>query len=113
MHNPRESPADHALLDRIVSRDSGALGLLYDRHSRLVFGLILRVLKDRAEAEEVLQEVFFLVWTRAETYNAALGPPAGWLVRIGRNRAIDRLRANNARTRAVEAASAPYPQAES
>ncbi len=113
MQSPDESLADPALLDRIVARDAAALGLLYDRHCRVVFGLILRILKDRAEAEEVLQEVFFLVWTRAETYNVALGSPAAWLVRIGRNRAIGRLRANSVRTRAVEAASAPCQSADS
>jgi len=69
--------------------------------------LILRILRDRGEAEEILQEVFLQVWTRAETYNVALGSPAGWLVRIARNRAIDRMRANAARVRAVEGSPAP------
>jgi len=104
-----ESRADIALLDRIVARDELAVGELYDRHNRLLFGLILRILRDRSEAEEVLQEVFVLVWTRAETYNVTLGPPAAWLVRIARNRAIDRLRANSVRLRAAE--SAPLPAA--
>src|SRR5215469_8408287 len=99
--------ADIALLERIVARDERAVGELYDRHSRLLFGLILRVLRDRGEAEEVLQEVFLSVWSRADTYNVALGPPVAWLVRIARNRAIDRLRANSVRLRAVE--SAPRP----
>ncbi len=53
--------------------------------------------------------MFVLVWTRAETYNVSLGPPAAWLVRIARNRAIDRLRANSVRLRAVEATPAPDP----
>jgi RNA polymerase sigma-70 factor, ECF subfamily len=104
-----ETRTDIALLDRIVARDEPAVGELYDRHNRLLFGLILRILRDRSEAEEVLQEVFVLVWTRAETYNVTLGPPAAWLVRIARNRAIDRLRANTVRLRAVE--SAPTPDA--
>jgi len=98
--------ADIALIERIVARDADAVGELYDRHNRLLFGLILRILRDRSEAEEVLQEVFVLVWTRAETYNVALGSPAAWLVRIARNRAIDRLRANTVRLRAVESAPA-------
>jgi RNA polymerase sigma-70 factor (ECF subfamily) len=104
-----DARADIALLDRIIARDETAVGDLYDRHNRLLYALILRILRDRSEAEEVLQEVFVLVWTRAETYNVALGSPAAWLVRVARNRAIDRLRSNAVRVRAVE--SAPPPQA--
>ena len=109
MRAATESPEgvrDITLIDRIVARDASAVGELYDRHSRLLYGLILRILRDRSEAEEVLQEVFVVVWNRAETYDAALGSPAGWLVRIARNRAIDRLRANTARVRALE--SVPF-----
>ena len=93
---------DVALLDRVVARDQQAIAELYERHSRLLFGLILRILRDREEAEDVLQEVFLAAWTRAETYKASLGTPAGWLVRIARNRAIDRLRANSSRQRVIE-----------
>jgi RNA polymerase sigma-70 factor (ECF subfamily) len=99
---PPASQLDAVLLERIVARDAAAVGELYDRHSRLLYGLILRILADRGEAEEILQEVFVLVWNRAATYNPGLGPPAAWLVGIARNRAIDRLRANSARRRAFE-----------
>jgi RNA polymerase sigma-70 factor (ECF subfamily) len=109
VQNHEETRTDIALLDRIVARDERAVGGLYDRHNRLLFGLILRILRDRSEAEEVLQEVFLLVWTRAETYNVALGSPAAWLVRIARNCAIDRLRSNAVRVRAVESAPPPAP----
>ena len=95
--------ADVALLDRITARDPNALGELYDRHSRLIFGLALRLLRDQHEAEEVLQEVFVQVWTRAGTYHHALGSPAGWMVGIARNRAIDRLRSRARRADAVMA----------
>ena len=98
-----ETRADVGLLDRIVARDESAVAELYERHSRLLFGIIFRILRDRGEAEEVLQEVFLAVWNRAETYNVTLGSPAGWLVRIARNRGIDRLRANGVRDRAVDA----------
>jgi RNA polymerase sigma-70 factor (ECF subfamily) len=111
MANGEDPRADIALLDRIVARDERAVGELYDRHNRLLYGLILRILRDRPESEEVLQEVFVLVWTRAETYNVALGSPAAWLVRIARNRAIDRLRSNSVRLRAVESAPMPAPAA--
>ena len=109
MQTPEDTGADILLIERIVDRDDRAVAELYDRHRRLLFGLVLRILRDRSEAEEVLQEVFVQVWTRAETYNVALGPPAAWLVRVARNRAIDRLRANNVRLRAVESAPLPDP----
>jgi len=106
---PEDVGADITLIQRIVGRDQRAIGELYDRHSRLLFGLILRILRDRSEAEEVLQEVFVLVWQKAESYNAALGSPAAWLVRVARNRAIDRLRSNSVRLKAVESAPEPAP----
>jgi RNA polymerase sigma-70 factor (ECF subfamily) len=109
VQNQEDTAADIRLLERIVARDEAAVGSLYDRHNRLLFGLILRIIRDRSEAEEILQEVFVLVWMRSETYNVSLGPPAAWLVRIARNRAIDRLRANNVRLRAVESVPEPAP----
>jgi RNA polymerase sigma-70 factor (ECF subfamily) len=99
-----------ALLARVVARDQSALGELYDMYSRLLFGLILRILKNRDEAEEVLQEVFVQAWMRADTYQPSSGSPAGWLVGIARNRAIDRLRANNVRARALDAPALPAAQ---
>ena len=78
MQNQEDSRGDILLIERIVARDQAAVGELYDRHCRLLFGLILRIIRDRSEAEEILQEVFVLVWTRAETYNVSIGPPAAW-----------------------------------
>jgi RNA polymerase sigma-70 factor (ECF subfamily) len=100
---------DVGLLERIAAREADALGELYDRHSRLLYGLILQILRDRTEAEEVLQEVFVQVWKRAETYEARLGTALGWLVRIAHNRAIDQLRANSVRLRMLEAAPPRLP----
>ena len=96
---------DVAALKRIAACDPAAVAELYDRHSRLLYGLILRIVRDRGEAEEILQEVFVLLWKRVATYNAALGSPAAWLVGIARNRAIDRLRANSVRKRTLESVS--------
>lgn len=89
--------ADIALLTRIAGRDAVALSELYDRHNRLLFSLILRILRDPGESEDILQEVFVRVWDRADSYSPALGAPSAWLVRIARNRAIDRLRARQVR----------------
>jgi RNA polymerase sigma-70 factor (ECF subfamily) len=102
MAHIEDLPGDTALLRRIVARDAAAIAEVYVRHARLLFNLILRVLRDRADAEDVLQEVFVTVWERAPTYDPALGAPLAWLVRIARNRAIDRLRANAARARLAE-----------
>jgi RNA polymerase sigma-70 factor, ECF subfamily len=104
MQSDEQAGADIRLIERIAARDAGAVGELYDRHNRLLYSLVLRILRDRSEAEEVLQEVFVTVWTRAETYDATLGAPAAWLVGIARNRAIDRLRANARRPQTVEMA---------
>src|SRR5262245_43423243 len=109
VHGMDDAQVDIALLSRVADRDATAVAALYDRHSRLLFGLILRILRDRGEAEEVLQEVFVRAWVRADTYDAAQGSPAAWLVGIARHRAIDRLRGNDARFRAVQ--QAPLPPA--
>lgn len=98
--------ADIELIERIRNRDQSAVGELYDRRSKLLYSLILRILRDRSLAEDVLQEVFLSLWTRAHTYNRSLGSPVAWLVRIARNRAIDRLRSAGARSR-VETEAAP------
>lgn len=102
-----DTHADVLLLDRIAGRDASAVAELYDRQSRLLYGLIRRILRDQGEAEEVLQEVFLAVWTRAETYDVTLGSPVAWLVRIARNRAIDRVRARSVRDRTVDAYPLP------
>jgi RNA polymerase sigma-70 factor, ECF subfamily len=91
------SDTDLGLFKRLAARDESALADLYDRHSRLAYGVIVRILRSAADAEDVLQETFVRVWTRAETYDPRLGSPAAWLVRIARNRAIDRLRAMSVR----------------
>lgn len=89
--------SDLDLLQRIAARDDSALADLYDRHSPLAYGVILRILRNPADADEVLQETFVRVWSRADTYDSRLGSPPAWLVRIARNRAIDRLRARRVR----------------
>jgi RNA polymerase sigma-70 factor (ECF subfamily) len=102
MQTGEEIRYDVRLLERIVERDADAVGELYDRHSRLLYGLILRIVRNASEAEEVLQDVFLQVWKRAETFNADLGTPVAWLVRIARNRAIDQLRKNTVNLRTLE-----------
>jgi RNA polymerase sigma-70 factor (ECF subfamily) len=90
-----------------VARDETAVAELYDRHSRMIYSLILRILRSPADAEDVLQEVFVRVWTRGETYDERLGSPAAWLARIARNRAIDRFRSKRSRPEIEPAGETP------
>lgn len=97
MSDELSNASDVRLLERIVARDAAAVRAIYDRHSGRLFGVIMRILRNRTDAEEVLQEVFLRVWTRAEMYDERAGAPAPWLVRLARNRAIDILRSRRAR----------------
>jgi len=111
---PDDRGVDLHLIERVVARDPAAIATLYDRHGRTLYSLISRILHDRGESEEVLQEVFLIAWTRVETYDRELGSPMSWLIRIARNRAIDRLRAGRTRAKAIvgapPAASAESPE---
>ncbi|QFT62525.1 RNA polymerase sigma-70 factor, ECF subfamily [Roseivivax halotolerans] len=88
------SPQDEieAFIARIVMKDRAAFSALYDRTSAKLFAVSLRVLNDRAEAEEALQEAYLRVWHRAELYRANGYSPMTWLITLTRNVAIDRRR---------------------
>lgn len=118
-----DATQDLALIQRVAARDASAVAALHDRHARVLYSLILRIVRDAGEAEDVLQEVFLRLWEKADTYDPVLGTPIAWLVRIARNRAIDRVRARRARPvtqpvdeavdrQLVEAAAAPAPTPE-
>jgi len=82
-----------ALIRRIAGGEQSALTAVYDATNRLVFGLILRVVGDRATAEEVLLDVYTQVWRQAASYDTSRGVPLAWIMTIARSRAIDRVRA--------------------
>jgi RNA polymerase sigma-70 factor (ECF subfamily) len=87
-----------AYLARIAGGERAALETLYRRTSAKLFGVCLRILSDRAEAEDVLQEVYLTVWNKAAQFDAERGlSPITWLVSIARNRALDRLRSRKQR----------------
>jgi RNA polymerase sigma-70 factor (ECF subfamily) len=83
-----------ALIGKVAEGDQQALAALYDGTSKLVFGLVLRILGDRSVAEEVLFDVYTQVWRQASRYDPARGGPLGWITTIARSRAIDRLRSD-------------------
>ncbi|RYF79481.1 MAG: sigma-70 family RNA polymerase sigma factor [Comamonadaceae bacterium] len=81
-----------ALLDRVAQRDAAALQALYQRTAARLNGLALRVVRDAALAEDVLQEAFLTIWRAAPDYRASLSPPMAWMGLIVRSRALDLLR---------------------
>jgi RNA polymerase sigma-70 factor (ECF subfamily) len=93
-----------ALLARVARGDRAALRKLYDRLSGQALAVALRILGARGEAEEVVQDVFVEVWTRASLFTVARGRGRVWVLSIARNRAIDRLRSRDAAGRAVRGA---------
>ena len=94
---------DVKLLKAIAARNEAALAQLYDRYRTILFGLLMRILNNREEAEDVLQEVFLQVWRKAGDFDENRGRPFTWLVTLGRSRGIDRLRTLAARDRVTEA----------
>jgi RNA polymerase sigma-70 factor (ECF subfamily) len=94
---------DVELMKAIAARDEVALAQLYDRYRVIVFGLLMRILNNREEAEDVLQEVFLQVWRKAGDFDENRGRPFTWLVTLGRSRAIDRLRTLASRERVAVA----------
>jgi RNA polymerase sigma-70 factor (ECF subfamily) len=102
---------DVALMRAIAGGDSSALEALYDRYSGLVYSLCLRIVRDRADADEVLVDIFWELWDKAARYDAARSKPVTYLMRLTRSRAIDRRRAKpKLRTTELEPTGAAGPQ---
>jgi RNA polymerase sigma-70 factor, ECF subfamily len=97
-----------AALARIPAGDRAALQTVYRLTSAKLFGVALRILGERGEAEDVLQEVYMTVWRRAADFDPGRASPMTWLIAIARNRSIDRLRATKTsrRMEPIDAAAA-------
>jgi RNA polymerase sigma-70 factor (ECF subfamily) len=94
---------DSDLALRLQKRDPRALAELYDRYGRIAYSLIVRVVRDAAAAEDLVQETFLRVWNRVHGFDAAKGALGPWLLTVARNRAIDYLRSVGGReSRALE-----------
>ena len=76
----------------MASKDATALDAFYTRYNRIAFGLVLRIVGNREDAEDVLTDVFWQVWQQSPKYDFSRGKPVAWLVTIARTRAIDRIR---------------------
>lgn len=88
----QDNSRDKDLLRRIAQKDPVALSLLYDQYNRLLFGLLISILKKKTEAEDILQEVFSNIWEKADQFDPDRGTGYTWIVSLTRNKGIDRLR---------------------
>jgi RNA polymerase sigma-70 factor (ECF subfamily) len=104
------SMIDPNLLALVAKGDQQAFSQLYDHSSTLLFTLAVRILENREEAAELLQDVYLEVWRKVSRYDVGRGTPVAWLVTLTKSRAIDRLRARAARgyraTNSLEAGTA-------
>lgn len=83
------------LLPLLLKKDDRSFTLLYDNYSKSLYGIILNLIKDKEEAEDVLQEVFVKIWKNIDTYNTSKGRLYTWMLNIARNTSIDKLRSKN------------------
>ena len=108
-----EQQTDREVLAKVARGDQAALGLLYDRLSGPLYSLAVRMLGDRSEAQDAVQEVFLQIWRRASAYKAEQSTVFSWAVLMARSRVIDRLRARGRRARLIVASTDEPGQAES
>src|SRR5262245_55687182 len=107
-----DAEIDRSCMNRLIAGDMKALEELYDRHTPLLYGLVLRIVGRASDAEEVLQDTWVHAWRRAETWEPGRGTVTAWLVTLAKSRAIDRIRSVSARRRAEAAAPPPDPPRE-
>ncbi len=92
---------DPKLMAQVVKGDYQAFSQLYDQSSSLLYTLVLRILGNRDEAAELLQDIYLEVWRKVARYDVGRGTPMAWLVTLTRSRAIDRLRTRTAQAQTV------------
>ncbi len=103
---PDGSLSDVACIARLVAGDERALGLLFDRHGAMAYGLASAMAHDPADAEEIVADAFAQVWRSAATFDQERGSVVAWLATIVRSRALDLLRSQKRRARVLDEAAA-------
>lgn len=93
---------DQALIDRVKKGDKTAFKEIYSRFSQVTYNLALRILRDKEDAEEVVQEIFLQIWNKAYSYDSERGAVSTWVLNIARSRAIDKLRTVGYRDKNIE-----------
>src|ERR1700712_5596048 len=89
---PGSSQDDSILLGLVQKGDEQAMASIFDRYSKVVYSVALRVLRDPSAAEDILQEIFMQIWRSPDSFIATRGSLGGWLAVVSRNRSIDVLR---------------------
>jgi len=84
------APSDEDLLARVQKKDYDAVGILFDRYARLFLGIAYRILRDRGEAEDMVQEIFLRLCQRSNTFDPAKGSARTWMVQFAYRRSFDR-----------------------
>jgi RNA polymerase sigma-70 factor, ECF subfamily len=108
VNDEQNKERDTGLLRRIAAGDRAAFAEFYDRHSTLMFSVASKILNDAGEAEDVLQETFVQIWEKAKNFDPQLGKASSWVCILVRNKAIDRIRASQRRSRLAAAAGAEF-----
>lgn len=103
-------PSDEQVLEAVGRGDDDALGVLYDRFGRLAFRLAFRIVRDRALAEDAVQEAFLAVWRSADAYKRERAKPSTWILTVVHRRAVDIVRREQSR-RGEPLEVAPEPSA--
>ncbi len=93
---------DQELIEQVKKRNRSAFKEIYSRFSQVTYNLSLRILRDKEDAEEVVQEIFLQVWNKAYTYDPDRGAVSTWVLNIARSRAIDKLRTMGYRDKNIE-----------
>lgn len=83
------------LLKELLKKDDASFTLLYDNYSKSLYGVVFNLIKNKEEAEDVLQEVFIKIWKNIDSYNESKGRLYTWMLNIARNSSIDKLRSKN------------------
>ena len=96
---PDDRAVELDLLARVAKRERAAFEQLYDRYVNILYATAMKFLKEDADAQDVVQDVFIQIWDKAKLYDPAKGKPLTWALTLTRNRSIDRIRAIQRRTR--------------
>ena len=103
-------PEDGDLARRLKARDADVLGDLYDRYGRLAYTIILRIVRDHAVAEDLVQESFLRVWNRAQGFDSERGALGPWILTVARNQALDYIRSVQGRVwKSMVSADSDHP----